>query len=223
MNEKHIKGAIFDMDGLMLDTEKLLVRFWREAAARFGYEMSVQDVLDIRSLSSRYSIPKLKGIFGEEFPFQDVRALRIELMNAYIDEHGFEVKRGLFELLGYLRENGYLIAVATATARDRAERYLSRINALGYFNAVICGDMVTNGKPDPDIYLTAAAELGLPPEECAAFEDSPNGIRSASSAGCATIMIPDLTQPEEDIIPLLSAVYPSLDEAIAFFERGNVQ
>jgi HAD superfamily hydrolase (TIGR01509 family) len=223
MNKKHIKGAIFDMDGLMLDTEKLLVRFWREAAARFGYEMSVQNVLDIRSLSSKYSIPKLKGIFGEDFPFQDVRALRIELMNAYIDEHGFEVKRGLFELLGYLRENGYLIAVATATARDRAERYLSRINALGYFDAVICGDMVTNGKPDPDIYLTAAAELGLPPEECAALEDSPNGIRSASSAGCATIMIPDLTQPEEDIMPMLSAVYPSLDEAIAFFERGNVQ
>ena len=221
MAKNTIKGAIFDMDGLMLDTEKLLVRFWREAAAQFGYEMTVQNVLDIRSLASKYSIPKLKGIFGADFPFQDVRSRRIELMNNYIDQHGFEVKRGLFTLLDHLRDNGYLIAVATATARDRAERYLGMIDALGYFNAVICGDMVTNGKPDPDIYLTASESLGLPPEECAALEDSPNGIRSAASAGCAAIMIPDLTQPDDDILPLLSAVYPSLDKAVAFFERRD--
>lgn len=219
MDNKNIKGAVFDMDGLMLDTEKLLVRFWREAAAHFGYDMTVEHVLEIRSLASKYSIPHLKGIFGEGFPFHDVRALRIKLMTEYIDEHGFEVKPGLFELLDFLRDNGYLIAVATATARDRAELYLSKIGALEYFNAVICGDMVTNGKPDPDIYLTAAARLGLPPEECAAFEDSPNGIRSAHSAGCRVIMIPDLTQPEDELLPLLSAVFPTLDRAIDFFER----
>lgn len=217
-----IKGAIFDMDGLMLDTEKLLVRFWRQSAADFGYDMSFENVLQIRSLSRKYSVPLLKEIFGEAFPFEEVRSRRIRLMNAYIDENGFDVKKGLFELLDYLKEHSYKIAVATATDLERAKNYLGRIDALGYFDAIICGNMVENGKPEPDIYLEAARQLGLSPEECAAFEDSPNGLKSAYAAGCKAIMIPDLSQPDEEVTPLLSAVYESLDKAIEFFEGGEV-
>lgn len=214
-----IKGAIFDMDGLMLDTEKLLVRFWRQAAEEFGYDMTFENVLSIRSLSRKYSIPLLKGIFGEDFPFEDVRSRRIRLMNDYIDKHGFELKKGLFELLDYLKGNGFRIAVATATDRERTHLYLGRINALSYFDEMICGDMVKNGKPEPDIYLTAASQLGLAPSECAALEDSPNGIRSAFAAGCKTIMIPDLSKPDDDIMPMLSAVYDDLEQAADFFEK----
>lgn len=213
-----VKGAIFDMDGLMIDTEKLLVKYWRQAAAEFGYEMTFEHVLGIRSLSRKYSVPKLKGIFGDEFPFDEVRSLRIRLMNEYIDKNGFDIKKGLFELLDYLKSKGIKIAVATATSRDRAVMYLERINALQYFDAVICGDMVKNGKPEPDIYLTAAAELGLPPEECAAFEDSPNGLKSAYAAGCKVVMIPDLSQPDSETEPYTTAVYESLDKAVDFFE-----
>ncbi len=178
-----LNDAIFDMDGLMIDTEKLLVKFWRQSAREFGYNMTVQNVLDIRSLSRKYAVPKLRGIFGEQFDFEGVRARRIEQMNAYIDEHGFEVKKGLFELLDYLRSHSFKIAVATATDRKRTEMYLNRINALDYFDEIVCGDMVKNGKPEPDIYLTAAEALGLRPNECAALEDSPNGIISAKRAG----------------------------------------
>ncbi len=213
-----IKGAVFDMDGLMIDTEKLLVRFWREAAAEHGYNMTVEHVLGIRSLSRKYAIPKLKGIFGEDFDFLSVRARRIELMNSYIDENGFDVKKGLFELLEYLKSHSYKIAVATATDITRATAYLNRINALEYFDAIVCGDMIKNGKPEPDIYLEAAKRLELEPCECVAFEDSPNGIKSAYSAGCHTIMIPDLTQPDDEVNGMLSAVYESLDKAIEFFE-----
>lgn len=214
-----IKGAIFDMDGLMFDTEKLLVRFWREAARDYGYDMTDENVFEIRSLSRKYSVPLLKGIFGEDFPFNEIRSRRIALMNEYIDTYGFDLKKGLFELLDFLKENDYSIAVATATDRERAERYLRKTGVRSYFNAVICGDMVTNGKPEPDIYITAAAELNLSPEECAAFEDSPNGIKSAYSAGCNVIMIPDLTQPDDVIKPMLSGVYESLDKAIDFFRE----
>lgn len=218
MNIK-IKGAIFDMDGLMLDTEKLLVRFWKESAEEYGYSMTDENVFSIRSLSRKYSVPFLKEIFGEDFPFSEVRSRRISLMNDYIDKHGFDMKKGLFEILDYLRDNNYLIAVATATDRERAEYYLKKIGAFEYFDAVICGDMVTNGKPEPDIYITASEKLGLLPQECTAFEDSPNGIKSAYSAGCHVIMIPDLTQPDDEIKPLLSGVYESLDKAVDFFER----
>ena len=217
--KKICRGAIFDMDGLMLDTEKLLVRFWRQAASEYGYDMTDEDVFGIRSLSRKYSVPRLKERFGQEFPFEEVRSRRIKLMNDFIDQNGFEVKRGLFELLSYLKDSGKSIAVATATARDRATDYLRRINALDYFDAVICGDMVTNGKPEPDIYITAANELGIPCDECAAFEDSPNGVLSAYRAGCQVIMIPDLTQPTEEILPTLSGVYSDLEKAIAYFEE----
>lgn len=218
-----IKGAIFDMDGLMLDTEKLFMRFWKQAAADYGYEMTTEHILDSRSLASKYSRPKFKAVFGEEFPFDEIRARRLDIMEKYIDENGFEVKKGLFELIDYLKNNGYKIAVATATDRHRTNKYLGMIGALERFDAVICGDMVENGKPDPDIYLRAAAELNLLPEECAAFEDSPNGLRSAYAAGCKTIMIPDLSQPDGDIMPFLSAVYESLDKAIDFFEGEAVE
>jgi len=213
-----IKGAIFDMDGLMIDTEKLYVRFWIQSAADFGYDMKPEHVYAIRSLSRKYSIPKLKSFLGEDFPTEDVRSHRTNLLNAYIDEHGLEVKKGLFTLLDHLRDHGIKMAVATCTPTERSMKYVEKIGASAYFTAIVGGDMITNGKPDPDIYLTAAKALGLPPQECAAFEDSPNGIQSANSAGCHTIMIPDMTQPDDELRPLISAVYDSLDKAVSFFE-----
>lgn len=216
-----IKGAVFDMDGLMIDTEKLLVKFWRQAAGEFGYDMTIQNVLDIRSLSRKYAIPKLRGIFGEQFEFEQIRARRIQLMNDHIEKYGFEVKKGLFELLNYLRGNSFKIAVATATAYERAVKYLKMIGAFDYFDEIVCGNMIENGKPDPDIYLAAVKAIGLKPEECAALEDSPNGIMSAYSAGCRVIMIPDLSQPDESIKTMIDAVYESLDKAVDFFERNS--
>lgn len=218
MDNTRITGAVFDMDGLMIDTEKLYLRYWKQAAADFGYDMQDEHVYAIRSLARKYSIPKLKSFFGQDFPTEDVRARRTELINAHIRDNGIELKKGLFELLDWLKAHGVKLAVATATPRERAEMYLKKINALDYFDAVICGDMITNGKPDPDIYLTAARELGLPPEQCAAFEDSPNGIKAAHSAGCHAVMIPDMTPPDEEITPLLDAVYNDLEQAISFFE-----
>ncbi len=212
-----IKGAIFDMDGLMLDTEKLLVKYWRQAAAEYGYDMTFENVLSIRSLSRKYSVPYLKGLFGEQFEFEEIRARRISLMNAYIDENGFDIKKGLFELLDCLKAKGIKTAVATATDLGRATVYLRRAGAFEYFDEIVCGNMVANGKPEPDIYLLAAEKLGLEPSECAALEDSPNGIKSAYSAGCKVIMIPDLSQPDDEVMPYLTAVYDSLDLACGFF------
>lgn len=217
-----VKGVIFDMDGLMLDTEKLLVRFWRQAAAEYGYSMTVKNVLDIRSLSRKYAVPQLCKIFGEQFEFDQVRERRIQLMNAYIDENGFEVKKGLFVLLSYLRDHSYKIAVATATDFERTSAYLKRIDAIEYFDEIVCGNMVKNGKPEPDIYIAATKSLGLETDECVALEDSPNGIISAYTAGCRVIMIPDLSQPDENVMSMLSAVYESLDNVIEFFEKERL-
>lgn len=216
-----IKGAVFDMDGLMIDTEKLYLKYWKQASADFGYKMEDKHVFAIRSLARKYSVPKLKGFFGDDFPTEEVRARRTELINAHIEQHGIETKKGLTELLDFLKANGIRIAVATATQRDRTLLYLEKINVLSYFDAVICGDMVTNGKPEPDIYVTACKQMQLEPVQCTAYEDSPNGIKSAYSAGCHAIMIPDMTPPDDEILPMISAVYRSLDESIEFY-KGRI-
>ena len=216
-----LKGAIFDMDGLMIDTEKLYLKFWILAAKDFGYDMTPEHVYSMRSMARKFSIPLLKGLFGEDCPTEEIRAHRTELMGEYIKEHGLEIKKGLFTLLDYLRGKGIKMAVATATPRERTLSYLENIGARDYFSAVVCGDMVETGKPAPDIYLTAAEGLGLPPKECAAFEDSPNGIKAAYAAGCHAIMIPDMTPPDEETAPLLNAVYDDLAQAVSYFEgRG---
>ena len=198
-----LKGVIFDMDGLMIDTEKLLTRFWCEAANHYGYPMTKEHVLGIRSLAAKYAIPHLKGIFGEDFDYYKVRGKRIELMNEFIRQNGIEKKKGLDELLDYLDSTGYL----------------SSINIIDRFDKLICGNMIENGKPAPDIYLAAAKELGLDPGECIALEDSPNGIRSAHTAGCKPVMIPDLSQPDEETKKLLYACCDDLSKVIGVIQK----
>jgi len=214
-----IKGIIFDMDGLMIDTEKLLTRFWREAAEFYGYPMTEEHVLGIRSLSSKYAEPHLKGIFGEDFNYWDVRAKRIELMNAYIRSNGIEKKAGLDELLAYLKSTDLKIAVATATDFQRTQMYLNSIGVFDFFDRIVCGDMIKNGKPEPDIYITAAGELGLSCSECIALEDSPNGIKSAYTAGCVPIMIPDLSAPDKETRRLIYTWCTDLSEVIGVVQR----
>ncbi len=153
-----IKGVIFDMDGLMLDTEKLLTRFWTEAAEKFGYQMKKEHVLGIRSLAAVFAEPKLKGIFGDGFDYKSIRAERIRLMNDYIEKFGVEKKKGLDELLNYLKGK-YKISVATATDYERTEIYLKKAGVWGIFDKVICGPMVDNGKPARISILRRAESL----------------------------------------------------------------
>ena len=213
-----INGLIFDMDGLMVDTEKLLTRFWREAAAFYGWEMKQEHVLGIRSLAGKYAGPKLQREISPDFDYAKVRLKRIELMNAYIEKNGIEKKPGLDELLAYLHEQQYRIAVATATDRERTDSYLKQVQVYDFFDTFVCGDMVTTGKPDPEIYLKSSAALGLKPEQCLALEDSPNGILSAYRAGCKAVMIPDLSQPDEELKKYLSACVPSLVDIITLLK-----
>ena len=216
-----IKAVIFDMDGLMLDTEVLLQRFWCEAANSLGWGMTPKDVLGIRSLSRRYAEPHLKRLLGSDFDYPLVRAKRIELMNAYIAEHGIRKKKGLDELLDYLKSTGIKAAVCTATDLERTKMYLTQVGVYGKFDEFICGNMVENGKPAPDIYINACKRLGPLPEECIALEDSPNGVISAATAHLNVIMVPDLTQPSDDIRPLLCAVCESLDRVIEYISAAE--
>ncbi|MBQ9375857.1 MAG: HAD family phosphatase [Ruminococcus sp.] len=214
-----LKGVIFDMDGLMIDTECILQFFWCKAANQFGFPMTKEHVLGIRSLAAKYAIPHLKAIFGDDFDYYAVRQRRIEMMNDYIAKNGIAKKPGLDELLDFLNTTNIKIAVATATDYNRTKMYLESIGVFEYFDEIICGDMIENGKPAPDIYLKASSQLELKPEECIALEDSPNGILSAYNAGCMPVMVPDLSLPDKDTAKLLYAECKTLSDVIPIIEN----
>lgn len=212
-----IKAAILDMDGTMLDTEKIYMIYWIKAANYYGYDMKPEHVLGIRSLANVFAKEKFKEYFGPECDYFQIREKRKELMSDYFEKNGLEKKKGLDEFLKHLKQKGYKIAVATATDYDRTKMYLKQLNIEGYFDQIVCACMVSKGKPEPDIYLEAARRLGYNPEECIALEDSPNGVLSANKAGCKVIMVPDLTEPDEETSKLLYARVDDLLVARKYF------
>lgn len=214
-----IKAVIFDMDGLLLDTEKLLVRFWVQAANEMGFPMNREHALTLRSMHRSFAIPFLREQFGDKFDYAAVRSRRMELMRDWLADNPLELKSGAEELLSYLNRKKIPAAVCTATDFERARDYLSRVGIFDYFNRIVCAAMVERGKPMPDIYLYAAAQLGLEPGECLALEDSPNGVRSAAGAGCVTVMVPDLTQPDGELEKLIYARAETLRNVAEIIEN----
>lgn len=216
-----IKGIIFDMDGLIIDTEKWLQKYYVKSAIELGYNMKPEYVLQIRSLPSEYAIPLLKNLVGDDYDHYAVRELRRKYMDEHIKKYGIEKKKGIDELLQFIKAKDLKCAVATATPPDKAREYLTKLNIYHYFDKAISASMVAHGKPQPDIYLEAAKELELPPESCIALEDSPNGILSAYRAGCVPVMVPDLTQPDGDTAKIIYSKADDLSQVIDIINKLN--
>ncbi|MBR4813783.1 MAG: HAD family phosphatase [Lachnospiraceae bacterium] len=216
----NIKAVIFDLDGTLIDTERLYRMYWPKALAHFGYDLSDERALMLRSLGRPFAPEQFKKWFGEDFDYPKVRACRKELIEAHIAEFGVDAKPGVRELTDRLAEMGITVAIATATDPERTQRYLALAGLQGIFRTVISATMVPHGKPAPDIYLYACEQLGLSPQECIAVEDAPNGVRSAYAAGCRVVMVPDQTEPDEDLLPMLYARVDSLSDIVGLV-RGK--
>ena len=213
-NTPRIRGVLFDMDGLVLDTEKLFCRLWREAAAFYGFSMTMEQALGMRALDHRLGEERIHSYFGPAADYTAIRAKRIELMDAHIAQNGTEIKPGIRELLDHLDAQGIPAAITSSSPVERIRRYLAFHGLDTRFRALCSGRQVPNGKPAPDIYRFGAASLGLRPEECLALEDAPTGILAAHRAGCVTVMIPDLDQPDRETEMLLHAKADSLLDII---------
>ena len=219
--QRPIRGVLFDMDGLVLDSEILFTRFWRKAANALGYPMTEKQSYGMRSLGKKLGQPYLESLFGPGIDYTTVREKRIALMSAYVEAHGIAPKPGIYELLDYLERAGIPAAIASSSPLEAIEKHLSAVDLLHRFQKVCSAHSIPNGKPAPDIYLLAASELGLKPEECLALEDSPTGILSGYRAGCLPVMIPDLDQPGEDTEKLLFAKADSLTDIIDILNAQN--
>lgn len=210
-----VRGVLFDVDGVILDTECLYSRFWMEACHFYGFPMTKAQSLQMRSLNKTAGQEKLRALFGPAADYTTIRQKRIELMDAFVEKEGVSAKPGIYTLLDALDARGIPCAITSSSPQQRLESYLTPLNLYHRFVKVISGYDVPRGKPEPDIYLRGAAELGLPPETCLALEDSPAGILSAYRAGCLPVLIPDQDTPGQDTLSLLYAKADTLTDVIS--------
>ena len=206
-----VRAVIFDMDGVLIDTEKHYNIAWCEAAKQAGYtDFTREHALMLRSCDARAASKMMKGIFGEQFDYFAIREIRRTIVAKRLAKYGLEKKPGLDEILAFLHKKGIKTAVATATPLELTLQHLEKIGVKDQFDKIVSAKQVENGKPAPDVYLYACEQIGEQPKDCIAVEDSPNGIRSAYAAGCMPVMVPDLTEPDEELKPLLNAVVKTL-------------
>jgi len=219
INESSIRPAavIFDMDGLMLDTERLSIPLWAEAGIIFGYFITEEIVLRMVGISSQKTRELLLDEFGPDFPYDSVCGEFRQFVKKEIEKNGVPKKYGLIELLDRLAAAKIPLAVATSTRRAAALEMLHKADILDRFSAVVCGDEVTNGKPAPDIFLLAAEKLGVSPSACVGFEDSPAGLKGLYSAGIRSIFIKDVIEPPQDVLATVWRRCNDLKEAAELF------
>lgn len=217
MDGKTIKAVVFDMDGVLYDTESISMNSWREA----GKEMSVsgmeQSALDCMGMNRRGMFEYFHKKYGADFPVEMFLERTRALSIAAIKQNGLPVMKGAREVLEHLTKQGYPLALASSTRKATVLAHLDETDMRHYFQKVICGDMVENSKPAPDIYELACRELGVSPKEAVAVEDSFNGIRSAHAAGMLPLMVPDTIAPTPEIEALLWKKCDSLFEIIKVF------
>lgn len=198
-NIMEIKAVVFEMDGVLFDTQRPLTNFWIQAAKEHGYEMKREQALQLRNLSKLACEEQIKKWFGSRVPFGKISRRRMDLMEEYIQENGLTKKPYLDLLLKYIDTQGYKKAIATSADYERTVTYLEMAGIKDRFDVLSCGSCVTFGKPSPDIYLYTARKLKVEPKHCLAIEESPTGLYAADSAGAHAVAIPDLTYPKKKL------------------------
>lgn len=217
-----IQGIIFDMDGVLIDTEIISFKYWEEAFKKYGYNYSMDFHLSIIGRNDNSIRSILKETFGAEFPLDDICNYKSESMFKYLDEKGTPAKPGVYELLEFLNENNYKVAVATSTNRDRALQSLESIGIKDKFDTMVCGDEIENSKPHPEIFLKAAQKLGLNPENCIVVEDSAAGLEAGYKGGMTVINVPDMKQPDDIMKKHTSIVCKNLLDIINYLIVSNL-
>ena len=215
--------AIFDMDGLMFDTERLFVEsFVNAVGPATGMEFPVEDLKKLLGCNWKATNELFPVLFGTKYPCEHCYAIGDAWVADYIAKNGMPVKPGLEELLKWLKANGFKCAMATATNKEKAWGYVKSVGLDKYYDAIIGGDMVTKGKPDPETFQLAAAALGsTDPSQCVVFEDSRNGLLAGHNAQMAVIVVPDLLDPTQDYPGICYAKVKTLSDAIPVLEEAN--
>ena len=215
-----MKTIIFDMDGLMFDTEKLWLKCFKETGKEMGYNLSFE--LHDKTIGANKNIMEkiLKEELGNGFPFEEFYDKYIDLMTKTINKEGVKPKKGLIELLDYLNNNNYILAIASSTKKETIKNHLEKNNIEGkIFKVIVSGENITNGKPAPDIFIETCKKLSINPNEVIVLEDSNNGIKAAYTAGCIPILIPDINIITKETREMAKYEFKDLTKVIDFLEN----
>lgn len=217
-----LDAVLFDMDGLMFDTERIGREGWHAAANILGIAIPESVIDAMRGTGAE----ECRSLFNARIPgnlYDTAKKLRTDYADLYIRQHGLPVKPGLQELLYWLRNENIPAALATSTCREKAMGYLRETGVDHFFSAAVFGPEVPKAKPAPDIFLAAAKALNVNPKRCVVLEDSPNGLKAAKAAGCIAIVIPDLTPAPEERENLWIAKADTLSDTIPILKRIHTE
>ena len=204
------QAVVFDMDGVIFDTERLVIEFWKEVAKKHNIPNVEHTCIQCLGTNRVRTREIFLENYGADFPYDPYRAEVTELFNTHYKGVPLPTKPGVRELLSYLQEQDIKVGLASSTAEHLVRDEIGTAGLLPYFQTLVCGDMVEHSKPAPDIFLKACEILNADPTKSIAIEDSFNGIRSAHCAGMTPIMVPDQVQPTDEIRTLAFHVMPSL-------------
>ena len=211
-------AAIFDMDGLLLDSERPILDAWLQASAELGYALSPEPLVHALGRRAEDARGLFRAAFPDDFPFDRARARVQALLTQRREQGPFSLKAGVSKLLARLVSLNVPCAVASSTRRAEVERRLAHAGLSAYFRALVGGDEVEHGKPAPDTFLLAARRLEVEPARCVVFEDMEHGARGAIAAGMQAVIVPDLKQPGDAVRALCLSVLPSLELHDAHFD-----
>lgn len=215
------KGLIFDMDGLMIDSEQVTYEGYVELCAKEGKHLTKEMYLNCLGKPVAGIWRVFYDAFGNDFPIPNIMKQNHIRMAHQFATIGVPVKPGLIELLTYAKQCGYKMCIATSSTRDRVDTILDQAKITSYFEASICGNEVEKGKPDPEIFIKAAQKLELAPEECIVLEDSEMGILAASKAGIDVFCVPDMKFPEPEYAALTTEIFQSLAEIPSYLQKSE--
>lgn len=209
---KNVKAILFDMDGVIFDTERVYLEEWKQVFKKYGYKMKDEIYISVMG-TGRENVKKVfKEYYGDNLPIEDMYVDKDILLNEAVSENKIPLKTGAFDILSYLKDNGYKTALATSAKRDRLEIQLSLADIKNKFDAIVCIDDVGKGKPNPDIFLLAAEKIGVEPSDCMVIEDSEAGIMAAFNAGMIPVHVKDLKEVSETIMKHSKRQFNNLHE-----------
>ena len=216
-----LDALVFDMDGLIFDSERVVQRTWNDADEQRGYGKIGEHIYNTLGFNVKRRKEYFQGVFGQDFPMDDFNRITRARFQEIVAEEGLAMKPGVRELLNWAHSRGIKTAVATSSRRVYSTDLLKRADIWKLLDGAVFGDMVTNAKPDPEIYLTACSLIHAVPARSVALEDAPAGIRSAHAAGMIPVMVPDLVQPDEETLRLCAGKFESLLDVIPYLEDGR--
>ena len=212
-----MKAVVFDMDGVLFDTERLCMNSWSHVVKKCGMQKIDGVFEQCIGLNDTDTKALVLQQYGEDFPYDDFKKQASEWFWDYIHRKGLPLKTGVKKILPYLQQAGYRIGLASSSKYDSVINHLKRAEIIDYFSVIVTGDMIEHSKPKPDIYLLACRKLGVEPGEAYAIEDSPNGIRSAHAAGMKPIMVPDMVAPDAEMELLSYLICDDLVQVMKYF------